>query len=81
MAYGRPQVVIHYRDGQAVYAGELRGMEAAGGIMLGAAMGDFNGYDLALTGEENLYARFLVGATNADPFVGLTSQPIVVEGT
>jgi hypothetical protein len=79
MAYGRPQIVIHYRNGDAVLAGEQEGCEVTGGsIVSGTAQADLNGYNLTFTGTEPLYARHLMGATVDDPFAGLTTTPTVV---
>ena len=79
MAYGRPQIVVHYRNGDAVLMGETEGAELTGGsIATGTAQADMNGYSLTFTGTEPVYARHLKGATSADPFAGLTSTPTIV---
>jgi len=79
MAYGRPQIVVHYRNGDAVLMGEQEGCEVTGGsLVTGTAQGDLNGYNLTFTAMEPLYARHLEGATVADPFAGLTTTPTVV---
>ena len=79
MAYGRPQIVIHYRNGDAVLAGETEGCEVTGGSFVsGSAFGDLNGYNLTFTGMEAVYARHLMGATVDNPFAGLTTAPTVV---
>lgn len=82
LAYGRPQIVVHYRTGDAVLAGELEGMEVTGGSFVsGTNHGDLHGYNLTLTGMERTYARHLKGATAANPFAGLTTAPTVTSGT
>lgn len=82
MAYGRPHIVVHYRNGDAVLVGEEEGAEITGGSFVsGAAQGDLNGYNLTFTGNERVYARHLKGATVADPFAGLTTAPTVTEGS
>jgi len=79
MAYGRPQIVVHYRNGDAVLMGETEGAELTGGsIATGTAQADMNGYSLTFTGTEPSYARHLIGATSEDPFAGLTTAPTVV---
>jgi len=36
-------------------------------------MGDLQGYTLSFTGNEVLMPNFVEGATDADPFAGMTS--------
>lgn len=82
MAYGRPHIVIHDKNGNAFLVGKDNGMDVTGGtIVTGQAMGDLSGYTLALTGQEKNPANFLDGATEADPFAGFTTPPTIVEGT
>ena len=58
------------------------GADVSGGtIVTGASMGDLSGYTLTLTGQENLPANFLEGATAADPFAGMTGTVTVTQGT
>ena len=44
-------------------------------------MGDLSGYTLTFTGQEKTPANFLEGATDANPFAGLTGTVTVTEGT
>ena len=44
-------------------------------------MGDLSGYTLTLSSQEQVPANFLEGATEADPFGGLTSTVTVTVGT
>lgn len=76
MSYGRPHIVVHDYNGNAFLMGAEHGCEVTGGtIVTGTAMGDLSGYTLTLTATEQLPANFLEGATEADPFAGLTSTP------
>ena len=82
LAWGRPQIVVADKNGNARMVGTEQGAEVTGGtIVTGTAMGDLYGYTLNFTGEEKLPANLLVGATLANPFAGLTTAPTVVVGT
>ena len=82
MSYGRPHVVIHDYNGNAFLMGAEHGAEVNGGtIVTGAAMGDLSGYTLTLNAQEQTPANFLEGATEANPFAGLTGTVTVTEGT
>jgi hypothetical protein len=83
MAYGRPQIVVHTQNGDALLVGEVEGADmTAGTIQTGAAMGDLYGYSATMTGMEKLPAAFISGSTIANPFAGLpTGNPVVVYGT
>lgn len=79
LAKGRPLVVVHYRNGKSVLAGISRGMDTAGNNASGGALGDFQGYEMTLTANENSYAPFLLGSTVDNAFAGLTTPPTIVE--
>ena len=82
LSYGRPHVIIHDYNGNAFAMGIEHGAEVTGGtIVTGASMGDMSGYTLTLTAQEQLPANFLEGATEADPFAGLTNAPTVTSGS
>jgi len=82
LAYGRPHVVVADYNGNAFLMGAEHGADCSGGtIVTGAAMGDLSGYTLTFTGQEQLPANFLEGATEADPFGGLTSTVTVESGS
>jgi hypothetical protein len=83
MAYGRPQIVVHTMNGDALLVGEVEGADlTAGTIQTGAAMGDLYGYSVTMTGQEQLPAAFISGSTIQNPFAGLPSNnPVVVYGT
>lgn len=80
LAKGRPLAVVHYRNGKAVLAGISRGLDTSGNNASGGALGDFQGYNLTLTANENSYAPYLINATVDDPFAGLTTAPTVNDG-
>lgn len=82
MVYGRPQIVVEDRNGNAFLIGLERGAEVTGGsIVTGGAMGDLSGYTLTFTGEEKQPANFINGAVKGDPFAGMTTGVItIVEG-
>lgn len=78
LTYGRPHVVIHDYNGNAFLMGAEHGAEVTGGtIVTGTAMGDLSGYTLTLSASEQTPANFLEGATEADPFGGLTGTVTV----
>jgi hypothetical protein len=83
MAYGRPQIVVHTMNGDALLVGEVEGADlTAGTIQTGAAMGDLYGYSVTMTGMEQLPAAFISGSTIQNPFAGLAANnPVVVYGT
>lgn len=82
MAYGRPQIVVHTQNGDALLVGETEGADVtAGTIQTGAAMGDLYGYSITFTGQEKLPAAFLSGSTISNPFAGIGANPVVVYGT
>jgi hypothetical protein len=82
MAYGRPQIVVHTMNGDALLVGEIEGADlTAGTIQTGAGMGDLFGYSVTMTGQEKLPAAFISGSTVSNPFAGLGANPVVVYGT
>lgn len=83
LAYGRPHVVIHARNGEAFIAGLEQGCDVNGGetTIIGGAYGDKVGYSITMLGREQKPANWLVGATKVDPFAGLSNAPTVVSGT
>jgi hypothetical protein len=83
MAYGRPQIVVHTMNGDALLVGEQEGADVtAGTIQTGAAMGDLYGYSVTFTGQEGLPAAFISGSTQSNPFAALAAgNPVVVYGT
>lgn len=84
MAYGRNQLIVHTKNGEALLVGERNGADVtAGTIQTGAGLGDLFGYSITLTGEEKLPAAFLSGSTEADPFANLVgmSDVTIVEGS
>lgn len=79
LAYGRPQIIVHTKNGEALFVGETEGADlTAGTIQTGAGLGDLFGYSITFTGTEPLPAAFLQSATAADPFVGLDGAPTIV---
>ena len=78
MSYGRPHVVVQDYNGNAFLMGAEHGSEVTGGtIVTGAAMGDLSGYTLTLNAQEQVPANFLEGATEANPFAGLSGTVTV----
>lgn len=81
LAYGRPHIVVHLNNGDALLVGKDFGTDVTGGtIVTGVAMGDLNGYNLTMTAQETLPAIGLSGSTTANPFAGITTAPTIVEG-
>lgn len=82
MAYGRPHIIVQDYNGNAFLMGAEHGADVNGGtIVTGAAMGDMSGYTLTFSAQEQVPANFLEGATEADPFAGMTATVTVTEGT
>ena len=81
LAYGRPQIVVADRNGNALLVGRDQGADMTGGtITIGAAYGDLSGYTAVFTGQEPLPANFITGSTQANPFAGVGQPPTVVYG-
>jgi hypothetical protein len=79
LAGGRPQIVVHTKNGEAFLVGYKEGADLTGGtIVTGQAHGDLYGYTLTFTGMESLPALLLDGATAADPFAGTSGDPTIV---
>lgn len=82
LAYGRPRIVVHLWNGDALLVGKESGADVTGGsIVTGTAKGDLNGYNLTFSAQEVLPAIALKSSTLANPFAGLTTPPTVVVGT
>lgn len=74
MTYGRPHVFVQTFDNKLLLVGREHGAEVTGGTAVtGTAMGDLNGYTLTLTANETTLPNFVDGATDADPFAGMSS--------
>ena len=79
LAYGRPKIVIHTRNGEAFLAGILEGCDmTAGTIASGQAYGDLVGYTATFTGNEKLPANFVSGSTATNPFAKVGNAPTIV---
>jgi len=60
LAYGRPRIVVRSMTDQFFLVGLDQGADvSAGEISTGAALGDFNGYSLTFTAQEELPANFI----------------------
>jgi hypothetical protein len=74
LAYGRPHIVVEDYNGNAYLVGREHGADVTGGtIASGAAMGDMSGYTLTFNAMERTAANFIAGATDGNPFAGMTS--------
>jgi hypothetical protein len=74
LAYGRPHIVVEDYNGNAYLVGRENGADVTGGtIASGAAMGDMSGYTLTFNAMERTAANFIAGATDGNPFAGMTS--------
>lgn len=72
LAYGRPRIVVRTMTDQFFMLGFAQGCDvSAGTIGTGAALGDFNGYQLTFTAEEELPPLFIDCTTEEDPTNGL----------
>ncbi len=82
LAYSRPQIIVHTRNGDALLVGKDQGSDmTAGTIVTGQAYGDLYGYTAVFTGQEALPANFISGSTVANPFAGVGNAPSVTVGT
>ena len=79
LSYSRPHVVVEDNNGNLFYAGNEHGMDVTGGTVAnGAAMGDFTGYTLTLTGMEKAPANFLIPTTGTTIAEKLTALGLTV---
>ena len=76
LSYGRPQIIIQDYNGNYFLAGIENGVEVAVNTATGVAMGDLNGYNLALTGTEKSPANFILPS-----IIGDTTNTVIVVGT
>ena len=84
LAYGRPRIVVHTRNGDAIMLGLVNGADmSAGTISSGEAFGDLSGYQATFLAQEKNPGVFVSGSSLTDPFVGLTGagKPSVVTGS
>jgi hypothetical protein len=81
LAYGRPQIIVHTRTGDAFLVGKDGGADMTGGsINSGIQYGDFSGYQMTFVANEQLPPLFLDGATIDNPFAGISNVPTIVTG-
>lgn len=79
LAYGRPKIVVHTRNGEAFLMGYLEGADmTAGTISSGQNYGDLVGYTATFTGNEKLPANFISGSTASNPFAEVSANITVV---
>ena len=76
LSYGRPQIIIQDYNGNYFLAGIENGVEVSVNTATGVAMGDLNGYNLALTGTEKSPANFILPS-----IIGDTTNTVIVVGT
>ena len=85
LAYGRPRIVIRTMTDQFFLMGLDQGADvSAGEISSGAALGDFNGYSLTFTAQEELPANFLLASSEAalkTLFANSAGDAIINDGT
>lgn len=75
LAYGRPRIVVRTMTDQFFLMGLDQGADvSAGEISSGAALGDFNGYSLTFTAQEELPANFINCTTEAELVVVFNTQ-------
>ncbi len=74
IAIGRPHAIVETRNGQFLLVGYKEGLLLTGSLQTGTSGTDFAGYELTLTGEEQLSAPFVEeAAILADPNVTIVS--------
>jgi len=67
ISYGRPRIIIHARGDQWFMMGLDQGCDvSAGSISSGTQLGDYNGYSLTFTAQEELPANFINCSTQAE---------------
>ena len=82
MSFGRPHIIVQDYNGNAFLMGAEHGCDVSGGtIVTGSGMSELSGYTLTFVANEQVPANFLEGATEANPFAGLTGTVTVTAGT
>lgn len=85
LAYGRPRIIVRTMTDQFFLMGLDQGADvSAGEISSGAALGDFNGYSLTFTAQEELPANFLLASSEANLktlFANTAGEAIINDGT
>lgn len=83
LAAGRPYIFVEDNMGNSWAIGITNGCSANGGtITTGGALGDLNGYQLTMQGQEGSPANYMSGGVVDDPFAGLTTTVVtIVQGT
>ncbi len=82
MSYGRPHIIVQDYNGNAFLMGAEHGCDVSGGtIVTGSGMSELSGYTLTFNAQEQVPANFLEGATEANPFAGLSPSVTVTQGT
>ena len=85
LAYGRPRIIARSMTDQFFMLGFAQGCDvSAGTIGTGAALGDFNGYSLTFTAQEELPANFLLASSEANLktlFANTAGDAIINDGT
>ena len=85
LAYGRPRIIVRTMTDQFFLMGLDQGADvSAGEISSGAALGDFNGYSLTFTAQEELPANFLLASSEAalkTLFANSAGDAIINDGT
>ena len=65
MSYGNPKIIVEDYLGNQRMIGAQNGCTVQANTATGAAMGDLNGYNLAITGQEQGPALYLSAAAIA----------------
>jgi len=78
LSYGRPHVILEDYNGNFRVLGAQNGCEISVGSATGGAMGDMNGYTLAIEGKEVGMAYF-IDSTIMDSVGGFTINAGVIE--
>jgi hypothetical protein len=82
MAYGKVQCVTVDNNGIPQLLGYLRGLRVTDGTATtGTALEDLSGYTLTQTGMEKEPALWFQGYSEKDPFAGLGTPPIIIDGS
>lgn len=79
LAYGRPQIVVADRNGNAWALGKVNGNSLSSATMQsGDGRADMAGYVLEFTSEEVSPPDLINGATVANPFAGMSSASVTI---
>tara|TARA_R110001592_G_C12756227_1_gene712450 strand:+ start:50 stop:613 length:564 start_codon:yes stop_codon:yes gene_type:complete len=74
LSFSRPRIIVQDMNNNFFLVGKEHGCSVSSGTAVtGAGFGDMAGYTLGMSASEPLLPNFISGATEANPFAGLST--------